>query len=809
MRHNRSFDYAQDDKPLSFDYAQDDKPFLFKPRPSQETVLAYTEGKMGVSAVPGSGKTWTLSYLAAKLVASGRLKDEQEVLIVTLVNSAVHNFSSRVGNFMREMNLLPNLGYRVRTLHGLAHDIVRERPALAGLSDDFRIIDERAASEILQDSAEDWLRAHPHALDDYLDPDIEGKKLAWVQRDQLPDLVTRLALIFVKQAKDLSLTPVQIKRWLAQFGEDLPLMTMGLDIYTDYQRALAYRGQVDFDDLIRLALQSLRLDRPFLERLRTRWPYILEDEAQDSSRLQEQILECLAGEEGNWVRVGDPNQAIYETFTTASPDYLRAFIERPGVQARELPESGRSTQRIIDLANYLITWTREEHIEPALHDALTPPLIRPTPPDDPQPNPADTLTQIYFSPRRLTPAEEVAEVVKSLARWLPQHQDHTVAVLVPRNRRGFAISNALRAKKLEVHEQLRTRKTTRDTAGALGNIVNYLADPTSSTKLARMYQVWRRDDREDAALQARLKWVSKTLRQCRNVEDFLWPRVDRDWLADLKVPEPWSEDPVAVPVILSAAEGSTEDRTALGRSEYHSDLYDVKAHLMEFRDLVRRWQAASLLPIDQLILTLAQDLFERQDQLAIAHKLAVVLRRAADLHPAWRLPELTQELADVARNERKFLGLSDEDMAFDPDAHKGEVVVTTMHQAKGLEWDRVYLMSLNNYDFPSAQPYDHYISERWFVRGRRGFPGHLNLEAEVLAQLDALRENPDLFIYDEGQATARARLDYAAERLRLLYVGITRARKELIVTWNSGRRGEAQPALPFVALQSYWNEEQA
>jgi DNA helicase-2/ATP-dependent DNA helicase PcrA len=720
------------------------------------------------------------------------------------------------------MDLLPNLGYRVRTLHGLAHDIVRERPELAGLSEGFQIIEESAAFEILREAAEDWLRAHPHALDDYLAPDLEGKKLAWVQRDQLPDLVTRLAMIFVKQAKDLSLTPVQIKSWLTQFGGELPLMTMGLDIYTDYQRALAYQGKVDFDDLIRLALQLLKLDRPFLERLRARWPYILEDEAQDSSRLQEQILESLAGEDGNWVRVGDPNQAIYETFTTASPDYLRAFLERPGVQARELPESGRSTQSIMDLANYLITWTREEHVEPALRDALTPPFIRPTPSDDPQPNPADALTQIYFSARRLTPAEETAEVVKSLARWLPQHQDQTVAVLVPRNRRGFAISNALRAKKLEVHEQLRTRKTTRDTAGALGNIVNYLADPTSSKKLSLAYQVWRRDDREDMALQPRLKWVSKALRQCRNVEDFLWPRVDRDWLADLEIPdEPWAdvEDVAIVPVILnaaegpersdvilSAAEGSTEDVTTLSKSAWHSDFYDIKVHLAAFRDLVRRWHAASLLPIDQLILTLAQDLFDRQDQLAIAHKLAVVLRRAADLHPTWRLPELTQELADVARNERKFLGMSDDDMAFDPDAHKGEVVVTTMHQAKGMEWDRVYLMSLNNYDFPSAQPYDHYISERWFVRGRRGFGGHLNLEAEILAQLDALRENPDLFIYDEGQATEAARLDYAAERLRLLYVGITRARKELIVTWNSGRRGEAQPALPFVALRSYWRE---
>ena len=60
-------------------------------------------------------------------------------------------------------------------------------------------------------------------------------------------------------------------------------------------------------------------DPDYLERLRQRWPFILEDEAQDSSRLQEKILELLSGPHGNWVRVGDPNQAIYETFTTANP----------------------------------------------------------------------------------------------------------------------------------------------------------------------------------------------------------------------------------------------------------------------------------------------------------------------------------------------------------------------------------------------------------------------------------------------------------------------------------------------------------
>ena len=87
----------------------------------------------------------------------------------------------------------------------------------------------------------------------------------------------------------------------------------------------------------------------------------------------------------------------------------------------------------------------------------------------------------------------------------------------------------------------------------------------------------------------------------------------------------------------------------------------TREHLDEFRQLVRRWQERRLLPAtDQLILTLAQDLFREPADLAMAHKLAVLLERVSERHTNWRLPELTEELAVIARNERRFLGLSDD-----------------------------------------------------------------------------------------------------------------------------------------------------
>ena len=105
-----------------------------------------------------------------------------------------------------------------------------------------------------------------------------------------------------------------------------------------------------------------------------------------------------------------------------------------------------------------------------------------------------------------------------------------------------------------------------------------------------------------------------------------------------------------------------------------------------------------------------QDLFTEASDLALSHKLAVELRHRQDLNPDWRLPELTEELAVIARNQRRFLGFENADTGFEPPA--GAVTVATMHRAKGLEWDRVYLMAVNNYNFPSAQSHDSFISEK-------------------------------------------------------------------------------------------------
>jgi DNA helicase-2/ATP-dependent DNA helicase PcrA len=744
----------------------------FTLRPSQTDILRYRGGKLGISAVPGSGKTFTLSALTAQIITSGVLQTDQDVLVVTLVNSAVDNFAARIGKMIEQRGLIPHLGYRVRTLHGLAHDIVREKPALAGLEERFQIVDEREAEFIRTEAAHAWLATFPSILDDYLDPGLDESKREWVKRKQLPDMVHGIALAFIRSCKNLTLTPADVRRKLDSSPGPLPLAEMGWWVYEKYQQALRYRGAVDFDDLIALAYKILLADAEYLARLQYRFPFILEDEAQDSSEIQENILRLLAGH-GNWVRVGDPNQAIFETFTTANPKLLKEFIAHEADHKNELPVSGRSQQDIIDLANYLIDWTNASHPAPACREALDIPHIQPAAPDDPQPNPLADPTAIRIMGKKYTPDEETDAVVNSIKKWLPDNKDSTIAVLVPRNLRGFDVIEMLKKHKIDYVDILASTNKTRVAAGAIANVMAYLSDPASAGKLSRAYQVWRKDWRDDPSKEepaqsqkALLATTSGLLRKISEVETFVAPTPDRDWLAGVELAE------------------------------------HVIQELKEFRVVINRWLKAVTLPVDQLILTLAQELFTEAADLALAHKLALVLSQAAGDHSDWRLPELTAELGVIARNERRFIGFSSDDSGFDPNAYRGKVVVTTLHKAKGLEWDRVYMMSVTNYDFPSLQPYDSYISEKWFVRNK------LNLEAEALAQLRALNSNSEFEWYEEGTATAQSRADYSRERLRLLYVGITRAKKDLIVTWNSGRQGEAQPSLAMEALRGFIHKDE-
>ena len=771
-------------------------------RPAQEEILKYEGGRLGVSAVPGSGKTFTLSRLAAKLVhklaASGPV-DDREVLIVTFTNAAAENFRSSIGRIVESRRLLPS-GFRVGTIHSLAHDIVRERPGLVGLGEDFDIIDERTSQDIKRQAVNNYLQANPDFLGGYIKPEIlhNSRNLG----RQLNLTAQEVAEAVIRRVKELRTDADALENLLQHQSGAWPLLSFGLQVCRDYQRGLSVRGGVDFDDLILLALQALETDDNLLARLQRRWPFVLEDEAQDSSALQEQMLLLLTAAHGNWVRVGDPNQAINTTFTSADPRFLKQFVDGETVVKLPLPNSGRSALPIISLANRLIDWSSEEHPLLPPEKALSPPHIQPTGEDDPQRNPEPGNPAVYFYDRPLAPVDEIRILVASLQRWLPKHPAKTVAVLVPDNRRGAEFSKAFEDASLPFDDSLlRSTSTTRIAVDALVKAMRFISQPANPSHLRLLWnEVWwaRRSCLHDpsetgvessqvSAEEGPPSWLpdqsdsvektqeselpgpvllfGKALGQLRLPERFIFPAAGDDWLQELN----WLDD-----------------------------YDDFRPIVHRFRQDLRRWCSAAVLPVDELVLTLGQDLFTDAPERALAHSAAILLANRARERPGLRLLELTKELEETAANKRRLLGFTEETRGFEPPA--GKVTIATMHSAKGLEWDRVHLASVSNYSFPGGGDDEYYRGEPNYIRDS------LNLTEEALEQTRQLHMGT-LDDYVHGEATREARQEYAAERLRLLYVGITRARQELVLTYNTGRFHDTRPngpALAFDAMRLWW-----
>lgn len=748
-------------------------------RETQNTILQYRTGQMAVIAVPGSGKTFTLAHLAANLISRSSSKDIEkgrEILLVTFSNSAVKTLQNRIEGILQQQSKYPEkVGYRIRTLHGLARDIIAERPALAGLTDDFRIIDEQYTHQLIHEAVFRDLKSNQSAFEDFIAPSLRAdeKRLENIQSRSLPELAVQVCRRFIRYCKDHSMTPQNF------YTKELhqPIIQFALRVYEDYQRRLAYQSAVDFDDLVMLALNLLNESEALKSRLQKRWTHILEDEAQDSSFLQEKLLHVLSTEK-NWVRVGDPNQAINSTFTTANPKFLRAFAQKAGVTVVHLNQSGRSGRPIMDFANALVKWSTRFYPVHDLREALDSRLIESVSIGDLNANPStnESNIHIFYEPGKdITPEQELQVVMHSLTRWLPNNSEKTVAVLVPENRHGYQLAEMLRQADLPHDELLRTTSDLRQIVKALLAVLSYLADPLSSSLMSALYRdVWWayelgqtgeiKAGQEPHALRTLLNEVTKTLSQFKNLEDFFYPTSGKEeaWYTHFsKFPE----------TILS----------------------DIDL----FRKQTVQWLNAFYLPFDQLIITLGRAIFHKPDDLAVMYKLTSFARSLQELENGSHLRDLVNELRAISENQRRYFDFEEAAAGYHPTP--GVVTVSTIHASKGLEWDRVYVLGVNNRAFPEGRENENPANERWFIRDQ------LNLEAEIISMAESIvNQSP----YLEGNASHESHLAYAGERLRLLYVAITRAKKEVILLWNMGYQWKntpniAQPALALKTLKEY------
>ena len=294
--------------------------------PQQQAAVQYIDGPMLVLAGAGSGKTRVITYKIAHLIQVCGIKP-QNITAVTFTNKAAREMKARVKEILggREAR-----GLKVSTFHTFGLNILRREHGRLGYKTGFTIFDAQDSLGILKDvfSAES---------DSNVDDAAEAQ---W-----------------------------QISRWKNDFLTPEQALSVSQDenqaryagLYAQYQRKLkAYNG-VDFDDLIMLPVLLFQQQPEVLESWQRRIHYLLVDEYQDTNASQYRLIKLLLGLRARLTAVGDDDQSIY-AWRGARPENISLLVKDfPSLKVVKLEQNYRSTGRILNCANRLISHNPHEH----------------------------------------------------------------------------------------------------------------------------------------------------------------------------------------------------------------------------------------------------------------------------------------------------------------------------------------------------------------------------------------------------------------------------------------------------------------
>lgn len=357
--------------------------FRIVPRPDQQPVLNYKNGYMGISAVPGAGKTTILLALIIKLLERGI--NPEHIFVLTYMDSAARNFRERIKNVRKNSSKLPNIS----TIHGLALRILKENGNYEklGLSGDFEICDDSQRGRILREIS---TKLH-----------IEQKMSE--EFDRAVSVFKMGGGVFPEFVAD-----VKLKKF-KQF-------------YAGYQENLKEYNLIDYDDMLIGSVKILKENPDILAHYQEICEFIIEDEAQDSSSIQQELISLLSGKQKNIIRCGDVNQSITGTFSNADVEGFRRFITENNNVSMNC--SQRCTQDVWKCANKLVETSLEKKDS---DNAFFKMFMAPVEGKNPKQN--NAVNAMVFE----TSIDEKNYILKVIKNTLAKNPDYTVGILLRYN----------------------------------------------------------------------------------------------------------------------------------------------------------------------------------------------------------------------------------------------------------------------------------------------------------------------------------------------------------------------------------------
>lgn len=346
----------------------------------QRQAVTHIEGPTMVVAGPGTGKTQVLAARVAHILKETDT-DARSILCMTFTDAGVVSMRKRL------LSMIGNEAYRVGiyTYHSFCHKVIREHPHLFG-NLEYEVVTRLEQIEIVREMLDSLDYSHPmreYSKDFYHNDKRILSLFSTMKRENwsvefltgkvlgyLESLPSDPEYIYARNSKGNKKGDLKVGK-IEEQKEKMHKLLAAAQMLTLYENEKSKRGLIDYDDLIAKVVEQFSQNESLLRTYQEQFLYMLVDEYQDTNGLQYKLLMQLINywEDPNIFIVGDDDQTIFE-FQGAKLSNLNDFVDRYSQTLYRvvLKQNYRSGQPIIDAATALIEHNklRLVHSFPAL-----------------------------------------------------------------------------------------------------------------------------------------------------------------------------------------------------------------------------------------------------------------------------------------------------------------------------------------------------------------------------------------------------------------------------------------------------------
>ena len=776
-------------------------------REDQKEIMEYRSGTMGIQAVPGAGKTFIITNLAAKLLEN-MVKNEEggKILVLTYMNSAVNNFRSRIKQIVEDKNI-PKSKFEVMTIHSLAMSIIKENTEIAFINEEFEIIDDYK-KEILLNNAIDRYRAEmkekrPSAKDPVMSF-LDGKNIKKDTDSKWEREFRQIVSSAIKLLKYAELDSDTLEKLVEKRNEKYKIekdivkrqdyrgiMSVISPIYSYYQEEMRNNSYLDYDDILLMAYNILVENEDIAEAYQKKYRYVFEDECQDSNLIQGKIIELIAANKNNrkksnknLVRVGDVNQSITGTFAGADPQHFINFCKNADYSYK-MDMASRSSKDIIDLANELVSMVNKDKRD-AYYNSLEKLYIREVKKGAGyKENPNIDNYEVFYK-KAYSDAENINSIVDEIKAIKKEHKEYSIGVLSFANYKIEELAETLELNNIEFDHLGSSTNERKKIINDLKAGVDFLIEPSNEENLKkfiieafiirRSSQVNSTENKHEKIVKARQRLFAEEVDAFEEIEYSKIEEVDGSEIAEIENyfknvdVEKWIYNDEYYRNF--AEEPSEEDSldAVIKKKLSKIDIIKHKFNMDKIREKLRRISMASQINPADTIKAIADEIdTSHEERMLISYILFYIENLVnfenADLERvSIALDKKYSRIFDAAIDTIYDLGEKE------PEA--SSVTLATLHKSKGMEWDAVIIFGLNTNNFPSSYK-DYFRSEIKYLKDGYKYP-----EADINRDIDYFKNNK---LMKKEAYEMKVKKDIIDERVRLLYVGITRAKKRLFL----------------------------